>query len=200
MEAGMQAAALWTADSPYWLIGLAIAWYGVSERAALHVTLLAEASGPAAATGSLAEASLDASATGPAWLRFQWPQVPLQPGRYWVRLQLESGSGLWLGEPSEELCPLWQQTPPATGTLSSVPLSLLHFALEPVAAEQAQPVPVRLKLNGIELAASSPRPDALAAEATAPAALAASSPWALTASSASDLSVTFQSALLTYQI
>jgi hypothetical protein len=57
-----------------------------------------------------------------------------------------------------------------------------------------------LKLNGIELAASSPRADALAAESDAPAALTADSPWALEASSASDLSITFQSALLTYQV
>jgi hypothetical protein len=200
MEPGMQAAALWEADRPYWLIGIAVAWYGLSEHAALHVSLLPEAGGPATATGSLADASLDASAIGPAWLRFLWPQVPLQPGRYWLRLQVEEGSGLWLGEGGEEFQPLWQQTPPSSDSVTSVPLSLLHFALEPAGAEQAQPVPVRLKLNGIELAASSPRADALAAESDAPAALTADSPWALEASSASDLSVTFQSALLTYQV
>ena len=200
MEAAMQAAALWEADRPYWLIGLAIAWYGLTEHAALHLSLLPEGGGPAAATGSLADASLEPSAIGPAWLRFLCPQVPLQPGRYWVRLQVEDGSGLWLGQAGETLHPLWQQTPPAAGAVSSVPLSLLHFALEPADPEQAQPVPLRLKLNGIELTASSPRPDALMAESDAPAALVATSPWALEASTANDLSVTFQSALLTYRV
>jgi hypothetical protein len=200
LAAGLQAAALWEAERPYWLTGIAVAWYGLSEQAALHVSLLPEAGGPATATGSLADASLGTSAIGPAWLRFLWPQVALQPGRYWLRLQVEDGSGLWLGEAADDVQPIWQQTPPAPGAAMSVPLSLRHFPLEPAPSEQAQQVPVRLKLNGIELTASSPRADALAAESDAPAALAAASPWALEASSASDLSVTFQSALLTYQV
>jgi hypothetical protein len=200
LDSGMQAAALWQADRPYWLIGLAVAWYGLSEQTTLRLSLYPEAAGPGAATGPAAEASLAAPASGPGWLRFQWPQAALQPGRYWVRVQAEKGSGLWLGEASQDLHPLWQQTPPASGSTGSVPLSLLHFALEPADPTRAQPLPVRLKLNGIELPASSPRADALAADSDAPAALAAASPWSLAASSASDLSVTFQSALLTYRV
>jgi hypothetical protein len=201
LDSGMQAAALWEADRAYWLIGMAIAWYDLSEHASLHVSLVPEAGGPGAATGALAEGTLAlaASAVGPAWLRFRWPQAALQQGRYWLRVQVESGSGVWLGEATEGSHPLWQQ-PPGAGTMLNVPLKLLHFALEPAGPEQAQSFPVRLQLNGIELAAVTPRANALAAEADSPAALAAASPWSLAASSASDLSLTVQSALLTYRV
>ena len=197
IEAGTQAAAVWEADRPYWLIGFALAWYPLSDHVVLQVSLLAEAGG-AAAGQPLIEARLETNATGATWLRCQCAQTAVQPGRYWLRLRAEDGSGLWLAEAASPAEPVWQQVPPAEGSVSTLPLHLLHFALEPAAAEQAQQAPVRLALNGVALAATSPREGALEVDTDAPSALTVSSPWALAASSASAMSITFQSARLTY--
>ena len=97
IEAGAQAAVIWEADRPYWLIGFALAWYALSQHVVLQISLLAEAGG-AAAGKPLIEARLETDATGAAWLRFQCPQTAVQPGRYWLRLRAEDGSGLWLPE------------------------------------------------------------------------------------------------------
>ncbi len=197
MEAGTQAATLWEADRPYWLVGFAFAWHALSDHVIAQVSLLAEAGG-AAAGEALIEARLEANATGATWLRCQCPQTAVQPGRYWLRLRVEDGSGLWLGEAASPAQPMWQQVPPGAGSQNALPLRLLHFALEPAAADAAQQAPLRLALNGVALASTSPRDGALEADADAPAALTAPSPWTLAASSASAMSITLQSARLTY--
>lgn len=197
LEAGTQAAAVWEADRPYWLIGFALAWYALFEHVVLEVALLAEAGG-AAAGQPLIQARLETDATGASWLRCNCPQTAVQPGRYWLRVRVEEGSGLWLGEAASPAQAVWQQVPPAAGSQTALPLHLLHFALEPAAAEQAHVAPVQLALNGVALPSTSPRPGALEADADAPAALTAASPWTLAASSASAMSITLQSARLTY--
>ncbi len=198
MDEGTEAAALWEADTAAWLIGFALAWYPMSERATLHLSLRAEAAGPGAGA-TLAEGRVDTAPAEAAWLRCLWPQTAMQPGRYWLRVQVEKGSGLWLGETAEGPRPLWQRTPPAPGATTNVPLQPLHFPLEAAEPDAVTAPPVRLALNDTTLTLSSPRDGALTADVDATAALAGATPWNLAASSASDLSITVRSARVTYR-
>lgn len=197
LEAGASLAVPWQAEKPSRLAGFAVAWHGLTDQTELGLALFPDQGGRAAAK-PLLEGRVEAATAGSGWLRCVWEPGDIQPGRYWLRVQVRAGAGLWLGENSDNPQSLWSQIPPDAGGDIALPLDLLRHPLEWADAAMAATLPLGLSLNGAPLALSPPDAAKLTAS-LAPVPPAVAGAWLLAASSLAPLSLILGSVCLTYR-
>jgi hypothetical protein len=198
LDPGGHVAVPWQADRPYWLCGIAFGWYALSERTVLNAAIFPDASGSPTAQ-PLAEGRIEVSLSSPGWVRGRWPDIPIQPGAYWLRLRADEGFGVWLGLPSADKRQVWMLTPPAKGASTTMAVTLLVVPLEGRGTAIESVPPITLALNGATLALSSPRSGAVVAQLAEAGPLAAASPWSVDVTTAYETTVTLQSVRVVYQ-
>jgi hypothetical protein len=110
LEMGSAFAIPWEADRPYWLSGFSVGWYCLSETAILKLSLFPDAAGQIAAR-PIVEGGANVSLAGAGWARCTWTPIPLQPGRYWLKLSVGAGAGLWLGAAVAQPTTIWAGKP-----------------------------------------------------------------------------------------
>lgn len=199
IEPGGHVAVPWQADRPYWLCGIAFGWYALSERTVLNAAIFPDAGGNPTAQ-PLAEGRIEVSLSSPGWVRGRWPDIPIQPGVYWLRLRADEGFGVWLGLPGPDKRQVWMLTPPAKGGSTRMTVDLLVTPLEGQGAAFDSVPRMAVALNGAALALSSPRSGAVAAQLAEGAPLAAAGPWSLDVTTALETTVTLQSVRVVYQL
>jgi hypothetical protein len=199
LQGGDWLARPWPVPTASFVSALALPWWPLEGGATLTLSLHAEQAGQAA-DAAMAQATLSASGEaagqGPQWLIFRWPEQPLQPGAYWLKLAVKQGSGLWLAQA--------QGTQDITVTRQSAEQAHQHVLtpLTPVAQALAaagpQVAPMRCSLNGVALSlarADVAQPGHWLAElGTLPASLQSAPNWMLSVCSEAQLLVTLQDA------
>ncbi len=198
IEPGGHVAVPWQAARPYWLCGIAFGWYALSERTVLNAAIFADAGGNPTAQ-PLAEGRIEVSLASAGWVRGRWPDIPIQPGSYWLRLRADEGFGVWLGLPDPDKRPVWMLTPPSKGASARMAVDLLVAPLEGQGAATDSVPRMTVALNGAALALSSPRSGAVAAQLAEVAPLAAAGPWSVDVTTALETTVTLQSVRVVYQ-
>jgi hypothetical protein len=137
-------ARFWPQAGTSFNVGLCLPWWPLEGDSALILSLHADHVGHPADM-ALAQAGVDTSTTHPHWLIFRWPEVPLQPGSYWVRLRVTKGGGLWLGEWAETPLPVARQSAQQPHQHLSTPMAPL---LRPLSAGASAGPGVTCTLQG----------------------------------------------------
>jgi hypothetical protein len=197
LQEGEQLAIPWTTGEPVRLLGVALAWYPLSAMTRLRLALVVDG-GEQPAARVLTEGTIEGDALGSDWLQCRWDALTLQTGRYWLRVQVEQGNGVWLGEAVGIPRAAWRQGG-ATGHPVALPLALRLQPLE-VAPLEASTSPLQVALNGLPLTLTATGPGAVTARLSpVPPALAANTTWTLTLQTPHASSVTLKSAQLAYR-
>ena len=137
----------WPQDRTCFNVGFALPWWPLEGESALILSLHGDHVGHPGAT-ALAQASVTTSTAKPHWLVFRWPEVPLQPGPYWVRLSVTEGGGLWLGQALDAPMGLARQCGQQAHQHLSTPLSPLVQTLSPNAPGASPEPGVTCTLQG----------------------------------------------------
>lgn len=153
LEAGDEAALPWTIDRPHALGGFALGWYGIAQGSRLELSLVMDGAG-LPGQSVLARAELEPK-LGPSMGRVRFARCVVQPGRYWLRVALRRGGGLWLAAPAAAPASIFRKSALDNG-LVALPLALLHQPLEPLlgpaagdaAAGVLPAAPFELSLDG----------------------------------------------------
>ncbi len=134
--------------SGVFVCGESIPWWPLDSVARLKLSLHADQGGiPASAAWVTTDLAIEGEE--PSWLMFRWPELQLQPGRYWLQLAVEDGIGLWLANNiATQLHRHCVQTGPE---MISVPQTPLHYPLQDAGAQSAVAT-LNASLNGTPIA------------------------------------------------
>lgn len=149
LQAGDRLAAPVELASGSFIRGYTLPWWPLEADAKLSLALYADQGNTPVAGQPLVTAALTAQGDVPQWLMFGWEEKMLQPGRYWLQLAVEDGSGLWLADDGESQ--LHRHYVHVAPELISAPQTPLQFALVEAGTSGAASV-LQIFLNGAPVA------------------------------------------------
>lgn len=144
LQAGDHLATSVEMNTGAFLRGFTLPWWPLEAGAKHKLSLLADQNG-APASQAIVTVALLAESDVAQWLMFRWPEIQLQPGRYWLQLALEDGNGIWLASNGEGK--VHRHCAQGAREMISVPQIPLHYALQDAGPQSAGSA-VKAMLNG----------------------------------------------------
>ena len=197
---GDQIAIPWILGQPTYISGMAIAWYGLADEVELQLSISPDSGGcPAART--LIAGSYSGSHTQPQWINMRLDKTALQPGSYWILLQPNKGSGIWLSDAVTTQLRIRRKNGNQPIQTETLPFTLHFQPLSSAASGQLATTPIQLTINDIPMSFTVAGQDKIKAELTAISPILQSSPeWKLQSSSSQSMVMSIQSVLIRYAI